>query len=439
MTGRPAVAFAVMVVAITALALAAWSDAAAAHPAPVDASRIPTRWPIKHVVFVVKENRTFDEMFGRFPGADGATTGMVGDRRVPLTPGTDGAMPFDLLHDEERALADWNHGRMDGFGYDAYARHWAYTQLWPDQIPNYWRWGQEFVLADRFFSSENGPSFPNHLYAIGAQSAGAGDNPKRDRANPFAMASGLPKSWGCDAPMWVHVRVTRPDGSTAWVPPCFDFETAGDLLTGAGVPWASYAATSSQLGYIWSGFDAIRHVRETPAWGEHVFPVDNLVGDIRRGDLPPMTWVTPRFELSEHPDFSMCHGENWTTQVVDAIMRSPMWRDTAIFITWDDWGGFSDHVPPPQIDGFGLGMRVPLLVISPYARTGYVDHTTNEFSSVLRFVERNWGMPALTSRDSAADDLAEAFDFAQSPRPPDPLPLRTDCRGPIWTTPHRAG
>ena len=429
-----------MLAAVAASSLAAWgTEPVPTHPPRVDASRLRTRWPIKHVVFIVKENRTFDEMFGRFPGADGATTGRLGDRVVPLTRGTDGPMPFDLLHSEAQALADWNHGRMNGFGYDAYARRWAYTQLWPDQIPNYWHWAKEFVLADRFFSSENGPSFPNHLYAIGAQSAGAGDNPKRDRSNPFAMASGLPKSWGCDAPSWVHVRVARGEHGGASVPPCFDFTTAGDLLSRAGVPWAYYAATPSQLGYVWSAYDAIRHVRETAAWQRHVFPVDDLVRDVRRGDLPPMTWVTPRFQLSEHPDFSVCHGENWTTQVVDAIMRSPMWRDTAIFLTWDDWGGFSDHVPPPQVDGLGLGMRVPLLVISPYARQGFVDHTTGEFSSVLRFVEENWGLHALTPRDAATGDLAEAFDFTAPPRPPDPLPMRTDCKGPIWTTPHPAG
>jgi phospholipase C len=149
------------------------------------------------------------------------------------------------------------------------------------------------------------------------------------------------------------------------------------------------------------------------------------------GRLPPVTWVTPRFELSDHPEYSMCWGENWTTQVVNAIMRSPMWKDTAIFITWDDYGGFYDHVPPPQVDDFGFGIRVPLLMISPYARQGYVDHTPGEFSSILRFIEDNWGLTQLTHRDTDADNLTEAFDFTQDPRPPDPLPLRAaDCAGP---------
>jgi phospholipase C len=138
-----------------------------------------------------------------------------------------------------------------------------------------------------------------------------------------------------------------------------------------------------------------------------------------------MTWVTPKFEVSEHPEYSFCEGENWTTEVINAIMRSPMWKDTAIFLTWDDYGGFYDHVPPPQVDGFGFGIRVPLLVLSPYARQGYVDHTLGEFSSVLRFVEDNWGLNQLTHRDRDAFNLSEAFDFTQEPREGFQLPLRT--------------
>ena len=250
--------------------------------------------------------------------------------------------------------------------------------------------------------------------------------------------AGWPKTWGCDAPPWVHVRVELEPGEIRWVPPCFDFTTVADLLARKHVPWASYAARPTQIGYIWSAFAALRHFRENPAvWRTHLFPVDDLVDDIRDGRLPPVTWVTPRFALSEHPDYNLCYGENWSTSVIDAIMRSPMWKDTAIFLTWDDWGGFYDHVPPPQVDTFGLGMRVPMLVLSPYAKQGYIDHATGEFSSVLRFIEDNWGLPHLIRRDRATTDLSEAFDFARRPRPPDPLPQRTDCRGPIWSPPPR--
>ena len=159
------------------------------------------------------------------------------------------------------------------------------------------------------------------------------------------------------------------------------------------------------------------------------------MSDIRAGRLPPVTWITPRYQLSDHPEYSLCWGENWTTQVIDAIMRSPMWKDTAIFLTWDDWGGFYDHVAPPQVDRFGLGMRVPLLILSPYARQGYIDHSTGEFSSVLRFIEDNWGLPQLTKRDRRAGNLHEDFDFTQRPRPADPRPQRTDCVGNAFAKP----
>jgi phospholipase C len=144
-----------------------------------------------------------------------------------------------------------------------------------------------------------------------------------------------------------------------------------------------------------------------------------------------VTWVTPRFEVSEHPEYSFCHGENWTTEIVNAVMRSPMWKSTAIFITWDDYGGFYDHVPPPQVDDFGFGFRVPMLTISPYAREGFIDHHVGEFSNVLRFIEDNWGLGRrLTHRDRAATNLSYNFDFSRPPRPPEPRPLRTDCPTP---------
>jgi phospholipase C len=223
------------------------------------------------------------------------------------------------------------------------------------------------------------------------------------------------------------------EGHQKQLPPCFDFQTEGDLLSAKDIPWAYYSATQHQNGYLWSAYDAVRHIRENPqVWQSHMFPVDGVLRDIKDGSLPPVTWITPRFELSEHPEYSFCHGQNWSTRVIDTIMNSPMWKDTAIFLTWDDYGGFYDHVPPPQVDGFGFGIRVPLLILSPYAKAGFVSHELGEFSSVLRFVEDNWGLTQLTHRDRDATPLMSAFDFSQDPRPPDPLPIRTDCPGPAF-------
>lgn len=399
-------------------------------PAPVDAAALDTKWPIKHVVFIMKENRSFDNFFARFPAADGTTTGMIGDRRVELAPCIQQQLPADLLHNYPTALRSYNHGEMNGFGISEYAKGAAYSAAVEEDIPNYWQWAKEYVLGDNFFASAMGPSFPNHLFSVAASSAGTHDNPVLGPDEFLHLqAKGLAKSWGCDvADPTSYVLVYDHRGKSHKEDPCFDIPTAADSLNDADIPWASYAATDTQEGYIWNVFDAIRQVRYSPQWRENVFPVRQLVPDIRAGRLPPVTWVTPEFWLSDHPDVNLCNGENWTVTVVDAIMQSSMWKDTAIFITWDDWGGFYDHVPPDQLDDFGLGFRVPLLVISPYAKKGFIDHQPREFSSVLRFIGENWGIPPLTSREAKAGNLAEAFDFSQEPRPPDPLPLRADCR-----------
>ena len=391
-------------------------------PHPVDRDGSSTRWPIKHVVFLIKENRTFDNMFGTFPGADGVSVGVDAGHRRPLTRGTDGTIgSTDIPHCYKCSREAWNHGKMDGFNQDPVSDQWAYTQLRRPQLPNYWQWARSFVLSDRFFSSAQGPSFPNHLYAIAAQSGGAHDNPRR---GPGLRSS---NTFGCDAPAGQTVEIVDTEGHVKEVPPCFDFKTEGDLLSKANIPWAYYAAQPKQEGYIWSAYSAIRHIRETGEWRRHVLPVDGLVDDIRKNSLPPVTWIAPRFELSEHPEANFCDGENWSTRVIDAIMRSPMWKSTAIFVTWDDYGGFYDHVPPPQVDDFGFGIRVPMLAISPYADKGVVDHHLGEFSSVLRFIEDNWGLTRLTQRDRDAMNLSYDFNFSQQPRRPEPLPLRKHC------------
>ena len=400
----------------------------------VDADRFDTTWPIKHVIFLIKENRTFDHLFGRFPGVDGAITGSDrGDER-PLTRASHEAIP-DLDHSYPAARSAWADGWMDGFALNPEANTYAYTQFWPGDLPNYWRLAERFVLADNFFTSALGPSFPNHLYAIAAQSGRVRDNPVEDidALRHWHRSTGLFKAWGCDSIEGSYVEVTREDGTSDRVFPCFDFETVGDLLDEQGIPWAFYSATERQNGYLWSAYSAIEQVRSDPkVWRRRVFPVDELLHDIRDGLLPPVTWVTPRFEVSDHPGYSLCHGENWTTEVVNAVMEGPMWRDTAIFVTWDDYGGFYDHVAPPLVDEFGFGFRVPLLVISPYAKIGEVSHERGEFSSVLRFVEDNWGLRQLTDRDAAATPMLSAFDFSQPPRPPEPLTLRSDCVGPVY-------
>jgi len=381
-----------------------------------------TLWPIRHVVLIIKENRTFDHLFGAFPGANGTSTANDYGRIFPMSPGV---LNFTkkLPHHYWDALRDFDEGRMDGFSRGPDFDPYIFSQMSAQQIPNYWSLAQNYVLADNFFSSAQGPSFPNHLFTIAAQSAGTHDGPPNAGKAPEGA-----KTYGCDGPPREYVLVYSEDGEKTRVSPCFDIPTEGDLLTAGNIDWAYYSATAAQNGYIWSTYNAIRHIRMTDQWKQHVKPVDNVIADIRNDLLPAVTWITPRYPDSDHPEGGdLCRGENWTTSVVDAIMHSPMWKDTAIFITWDDWGGFYDHVAPPQVDGFGFGIRVPLLVISPYAKSGYIDNQLGEFSSMLRFVEDNWGLSQLTHRDREAANLASDFDFDQPPRlSPAPLQIR-DC------------
>jgi phospholipase C len=404
-------------------------------PDRVDSEAFETAFPIKRVVYIIKENRTFDHMFGRFPGADGVTVGM--DRAVerPLTPATRGALPADIQHCYDCAIEAWNDGKMDGFNQSEAADFGAYTQFLPEDLPNYWHWAEQFVLLDTFFTSAHGPSFPNHLFAIAAQSGGAYENPAQDRGQLARRhrETGLFKAWGCDSLSDAYVGIKDADGNLDRAFPCFDFDTAGDLLDAKRIPWANYSANPYQNGYLWNAYSAISRYRgDTDRWARHMFPVDDLVRHIREDRLPPVTWVTPRFEVSEHPEYSFCWGENWTTKVLNAIMESPMWKHTAVFLTWDDYGGFYDHVPPPQVDVYGFGIRAPMLVISPFAKHGHVSHELSEFSSVVRFIEDNWGLPRLAERDRMATPLLDSFDFEQRPRPPDPRPLPSDCEGEVF-------
>ena len=404
-------------------------------PDPVDATRFDTSTPIKRVVYIVKENRTFDHLFGRFPGVEGVTVGMDDGVERPLTPATRGAIAEDIQHCYECAIEAWNEGRMDGFNRSEAADRDAYTQFLPGDPATTGDWAERFVLLDNFFTSAHGPSFPNHLFSIAASSGGAYENPVQDRA---ALArrhrsTGLFKAWGCDSLSDSYVGIRDEKGNEDRMFPCFDIETAGDLLDRKRIPWAYYSATPFQNGYIWNAYSAISHYRNDPErWARHIYPVDDLVRHIREDRLPPVTWVTPRFEVSDHPEYSFCWGEGWSTKVLNAIMESPMWKDTAVFLTWDDYGGFYDHVPPPQVDVYGFGIRAPMLVLSPYAKEGHVSHELGEFSSVVRFIEENWGLPHLAWRDRIATPLFDAFDMDQAPRPPDPLPLPDDCEGEVF-------
>jgi phospholipase C len=379
---------------------------------------------IQHIVFIIKENRTFDHYFGTFPGASGTTTGVISTgKRVQLGRARD-RMPRDIGHTWADAHVAINNGKMDHFDLVASANTegdlLSMTQYLAADIPNYWSYAEHFVLADRFFSTLAGPSFPNHLYTVAAQTGGAIDNPSQ-----------FP--WGCDSDSSTTVISLDARGTLSRQYPCFDFPVITDRLDAAAISWRYYAPQPGQTGYIWSALDAIRHIRNSPLWTTRVPPVSQFVTDAAAGMLPAVSWVIPDFTESEHPtgfqgetrSVSVCEGENWTVQQINAVMNSAAWPTTAIVVTWDDFGGFYDHVTPPYVDEYGLGPRVPFIVISPFAKQQTVSHTTYEFASLLQFVETRYNLPPLGRRDTVANSLLDMFDFTQPPAPRLILPIRT--------------
>ncbi len=398
---------------------------------------VDTQWPVKRVVYVMLENRSFDHVFGRFPGVDGATTGVSGGKEVPLIRAP-AFLPGALPHDTPAAVADLNNGKMDGFALEPVSDVFAYSQQHEEDIPNYWRWAQEFVLSDNFFASAFGPSFPNHMFMIAGQSGGAFDNPVQSPDQlKIRTERSLAKTWGCDIPAGAYILIKEANGTvrTHGVRPCFDIPTQGQQLSERNIDWAFYAADDDEEGYIWNAYAAIEPVFRSSMFARHTRPVDNLIGDVAAGNLPAVTWITPRFELSDHPPYSTCSAHNWVTGIVSGIMRGPMWPSVAIFLTWDEWRGFYDHVRPPGVDTWGLGYRVPMLVISPFAQRGLIDHEQGEFTSAHKFVADNWGLPYLTDRVRMTHNYSHVFDFKRPPREPDPLPLKSDCTGDPFRVP----
>jgi phospholipase C len=401
-----------------ALAMALWT-VAILTAVRVSAAASPDVSQIKHVVFILKENHTFDNYFGAFPGTDGVTSGLIHTgKSVPLRRSPN-FFTEDIGHTFGDALLAMDNGKMDKFDLISGAvqhGHLAnYTQFRESQIPNYWALATRFAIADEFFTSVHGPSFPNHLFTIAAQSGEAINNP-----------TGGGGTWGCDSSiLTTSVDGIDANGNRFTEFPCFDFPTVADSLNTAGLTWRYYGATLEQPGYEWTEFDAIRRIRYGPQWKTNVRGYATFFKDIAQGDLANTTWITTDPEISEHPEESgSCAGENSTVKIVNALMNSPEWSSTVIFVSWDDFGGFYDHVAPPQLDQLGLGPRVPLLIISPFVKSGYIEHQQLEFSSVVKFIEEVFGLPFLTARDTNSNDMFDAFDFTDAPLPPMPLKTR---------------
>ena len=375
--------------------------------------------PITHVIVMIQENRSFDNLFNGFPGANTVQFGYIHTgQQVPLTPiplsgGQDlssAHAAFDLAYDG---------GKMDSFDLVPKAGKAEglepYVYVTESSAQGYWTMAQSYTIADDMFSSQRAQSYPAHQYLIRASSSNIIGN----------TAPVINDAWGCDTPNQTAPMLTA-QGKYARTPTCYDVQTLGDLLDAAGVSWKFYSPTIGFNGFQWSAYDSIKHIRYGPDWTNNMStPESNILNDVAAGTLPSVSWVVPNANNSDHAPGKTGSGPNWVLSVVDAVGQSQYWNNTAIFVTWDDWGGWYDHVTPPTLDMIGLGERVPLVVVSPYAKVGYVSHVQHEFGSIIHYIESTYGLPNLGKTDVRADDLSDCFNYNQPPTVFVPIPHGT--------------
>ena len=377
---------------------------------------------ISHVVYIVQENRSFNNMFMGYPGAYTVNYGYNSKgKKIALKP-----YPLGPAYVINHAAADMfaacngtgklpgTDCRMNGFDKEqAYGgpENPEYVYVPRRQSKPYWDMAHEGVLADRMFQSQLDESFVAHQYIIAAQADWSVDLPGGQ--------------WGCGGGKWDTVATLNVDRSYGPdIVPCYDYETLGDELDKAHRTWKFYAASygsasSGGTGEEWSSYSAIKHIVDGPDWKKDVIsPNWSFLIDVKKGKLANFTWITPVCDDSDHVNCEGDYGPSWVAALVNAVGESKFWDSTAIFIQWDDWGGLYDPVAPAHLDRDSLGFRVPLIVLSPYAKNGYVSHVPYETASVLRFAEDLYGLPQLSKADTRANSPAgDCFDFSQSPRP----------------------
>jgi phospholipase C len=428
---------------------------------------------IKHVVIVMQENRSFDSYFGTFPGADGIPAGvcvpdpMVGNCVAPYHDGSEDNNGGP--HGADNAAADVDGGRMDGFiaqaenGSGCGSTEANNPNCTPctqqvaqvagskcidvmgyhdaREVPNYWTYARDFVLQDRMFEPNSSWSLPQHLFMVSEWSAACSDP-----LDPFSCRNALQApndDGGFSGPndgqlhyAWTDLTYLLHHSNVGW----------GYYVYKGGEPDCENDAAvtcpavpqSAQTPGIWNPLPSFADVSEDGQLG-NVQTLSNFYGAAAQGTLPAVSWVTPNAKVSEHPPALVSDGQAWVTGLIDAIMQGPDWSSTAIFLTWDDWGGFYDHVVPPVVDRNGYGLRVPALVISPYAKSGVIDHQILSHDAYNKFIEDDFlaGQRLDPSTDGRPDprpgvretnpqlgDLLSDFDFSQRPRPPVILPTR---------------
>jgi len=405
---------------------------------------------IRHIVVIFQENRSTDNLFHdpvlMSRGADIASSGMNSlGQTIPLIPidlGTAGSNPqnYDLDHSHAAFVSMYDGGKMDGANlikcYDSPVNCSAsvhpnpqFKYVDPSDVQPYFALAEQYTFGDRMFQTNEGPSFPAHQFIIAGTSA--------PTATSFLFAAENPPTkytnTGCISPLKETVPMIDAAGSeTSQAPeyPCFEHPTLSDLLQINGVTWRYYTPSA---GSIWTGPVAIEHICQQqtiggtltctgPDWPNVIIPQSQVLQDIANGQLAQVTWIIPGGLDSDHAFSNDGSGPSWVASIVNAIGNSEYWANTAIIITWDDWGGWYDHVAPKVINdgvswgsGYVYGFRVPLIVVSPYAKAAYISHVTHDFGSILKFIETTFKLPALGYADTPADDLSDCFNLTQTP------------------------
>jgi phospholipase C len=416
---------------------------------------------IQHVVVVIQENRSFDDLFATFPGAAGTTYGCMkspsasafpiaprarhasasgscptGDQQVALQE-VNLAEKCDFGHSYNIVAVDYDDRKMDGFGEEGggpkchgKAGTKVYQYANTTQIAPYWDIAKEYVLGDEMFQTQGSGSFTAHQDLIaGATIVNGASVSSSDIDSVVDFPTSEP--WGCDNKnkatktsllVWDGSTLNYKHGGGPF--PCFTYQTLRDLLDAKGVSWKYYSPPSPNgTGKLWNGFDAIKAVRDGPEWKTNVAQPTQFFTDVSNGALPAVSWVVPDEVNSDHPGNGSDTGPSWVASIVNAIGGSSYWDSTAIVVVWDDWGGFYDNTPPPFFDHLGgLGFRVPMLLVSAYAREtsssqpGYISNTQYEFGSILKFIEDVWDLGSLGTTDVRANSISDCFDFTQSAR-----------------------
>jgi phospholipase C len=424
------------------------SSSLGAHPYLHRDSVFENGSPIEHIVLVIQENRSFNNLFATFPGATGATVGerLVHGRTKQIVLSEKPLKDKDMLeHGYAEFLTAYNGGKMNGFnqiprrasGGPEGAEPYRYVT--PSDIVPYWTLASTYALANAMFATQGSESFPAHQDLIRGGTA---------IDSTQSMIDDIPnttESWGCDSPYGTKVSLitTNLKFEKFGGPfPCTDdfplsgsgYQTLRDLFDGASpaISWKYYAPALGDRGGIWSAFDVIYPVRYGPEWTANVIsPQTTVLTDISSGNLAQMSWVVPDNADSDHPGNGADYGPSWVASIVNAVGESQYWNSTAIILVWDDWGGFYDPVAPPlpRDNQGGPGFRVPMLVISPYStvgqgsKGGYISNEIYSFGSIVRFIEDTFGLGRLGTTDETTNSLGpetgsqggDMFDFTQSP------------------------